>query len=579
MSTISEHAGEDAAYALRARSTVVRVAIMAIIAGMLWVFSDWRMAPLWWAGYALLQLAVTRIRGEKLGARLYGLSLVSYAVAGYPAWRMWTHDGQLGIAAGTMFLCGMLAQLVVASLGAKRLFWASAGPLIAYLVIIPPVAFGWGRLTEGLAVSGCAVLLVAYLAVLWRGQQRALEAIEAERSLAKTLQTGAEAASQAKTDFLATMSHELRTPMNAVLGAADLLGRTTLTEEQAEHVAMLADGGVVLMQVLNDVLDLAKIEAGKLSIDPTNVDLHDFVKRCAAMWRPRAQDKGLAFVVEVATDVPQFAVLDATRTGQVVFNLISNALKFTDKGAVTLRVAMTPSPSGAPDLTIAVSDSGIGLSAESISRLFNAFEQADGSISRRFGGTGLGLSISQKLAQMMGGAIDVQSVEGQGSTFTLRAPFVAGRVPEAPLVELSAAEAELPASMRILLAEDNASNQRIIDLFLRPIGADLTIVSNGLEAVQAAMAAAYDLVLMDMQMPVMDGLEATRQIRAGGGPNAGVPIIAISANVLDAQRRACSEAGMTGHIAKPIDARILLSTVISALSAPQVTEAPAASAA
>ena len=211
--------------------------------------------------------------------------------------------------------------------------------------------------------------------------------------------------------------------------------------------------------------------------------------------------------------------------------------------------------------------------------MFNAFEQADGSISRRFGGTGLGLSISQKLAQMMGGAIDVQSVEGQGSTFTLRAPFVAGRAPEAPLVEMSAAEAELPASMRILLAEDNASNQRIIDLFLRPIGADLTIVSNGLEAVQAAMAAAYDLVLMDMQMPVMDGLEATRQIRSGGGPNAGVPIIAISANVLDAQRRACSEAGMTGHIAKPIDARILLSTVISALSAPQVTEAPAASAA
>ena len=573
MRIVSDHAGEDAAHALRTRSTLVRVAIMAVIAGMLWVFSGWRLAPIWWAAYALLQFAATRMGPERLGARLYGLSVVSYAIAGFPAWRMWTHDGQLGIATATMFLCGMLAQLVVASLGAKRLFWASAGPLIAYLIVIPPLAFGAARLGEGLAVSGCAVLLVAYLAVLWRGQQRALEAIEAERRLARTMQRDAEAASQAKTDFLATMSHELRTPMNAVLGAADLLGRTALTDEQAEHVAMLSDGGVVLMQVLNDVLDLAKIEAGKLSIDPTSIDLHDFVKRCAAMWRPRAQDKGLDFLVIVAPDAPQYAVLDATRAGQVVFNLVSNALKFTDEGAVTLRVALASSVTGEPELVLSVCDSGIGLSVEAMGRLFNAFEQADSSISRRFGGTGLGLSISQKLAQMMGGAITVQSAEGEGSTFTLRVPYVAGRAPETPIAEPSAADAAAPSSMRILLAEDNPSNQRIIDLFLRPIGADLTIVPNGQEAVAAAASSAFDLILMDMQMPVMDGLEATRRIRAGDGPNASAPIIAISANVLDAQRRACSDAGMTGHIAKPIDARILLSTVISALSAPPDVDA------
>ena len=387
------------------------------------------------------------------------------------------------------------------------------------------------------------------------------------------MQRDAEAASQAKTDFLATMSHELRTPMNAVLGAADLLGRTALTDEQAEHVAMLSDGGVVLMQVLNDVLDLAKIEAGKLSIDPTSIDLHDFVKRCAAMWRPRAQDKGLDFLVIVAPDAPQYAVLDATRAGQVVFNLVSNALKFTDEGAVTLRVALASSVTGEPELVLSVCDSGIGLSVEAMGRLFNAFEQADSSISRRFGGTGLGLSISQKLAQMMGGAITVQSAEGEGSTFTLRVPYVAGRAPETPIAEPSAADAAAPSSMRILLAEDNPSNQRIIDLFLRPIGADLTIVPNGQEAVAAAASSAFDLILMDMQMPVMDGLEATRRIRAGDGPNASAPIIAISANVLDAQRRACSDAGMTGHIAKPIDARILLSTVISALSAPPDVDA------
>ena len=579
MPIISELAGEDAAHALRSRSTLIRIVIVAFIAGMLWQYSAWHYAPLWWAAYSALQLAATRRRRDWLGARLYILPIVSYTVAGFPAWRMWTHDGQLGIAAATMYLCGMLAQLVVGSLGAKRLFWASAGPLIAYLILIPPLAFGAARLSEGLAISGCAILLVGYLAVLWRGQQRALEAIEAERRLARESQQRAEAASQAKTDFLATMSHELRTPMNAVLGATDLLGRTTLTEEQAEHVAMLSGGGAVLMQVLNDVLDLAKIEAGKLSIDPTNIDLHAFIARCATMWRPRAQDKALEFVVAMAPDVPQYAVLDATRTGQVVFNLISNALKFTDKGTVTLRVEMVPSPTGEPELAISISDTGIGLSAEAMARLFTAFEQADSSISRRFGGTGLGLSISQKLAQMMGGAIGVESVEGQGSTFTLRSPFIAGRVIEAPAVEPSAAQAALPTSVRILLAEDNPSNQRIIDLFLRPIGADVTIVSNGREAVEAAMTEAFDLILMDMQMPVMDGLTATRQIRGGGGPNANAPIIAITANVLDAQRQACREAGMNGHIAKPVDARNLLSTVFSALNGSEFAEADEASAA
>ena len=561
----------NAAVSLRTRSTAVRVSIMALVAGLLWTVADWSPAPVWWLVYAGLQFVITRLpqTGSRAGPLLYGASLLTYAVAGFPAWHMWTHAGELGIAAATMFLSGMLVQLVVSSLGARRLFWISAAPLIGYLVLIPLFAFGRERLPEGLAASGCAVMLISYLAVLWRGQQAALDAIHTARRQAVSLQREAEAASQAKTDFLATMSHELRTPMNAVLGAADLLGRTALTEEQRGHVAMLADGGEILMQVLNDVLDLAKIEAGKLDIDPLNADVHDFVRRCTALWSPRAQDKGLTFHKIIAPGTPQFAVVDTTRTGQIVFNLISNALKFTETGGVTLSMAAEPTGPDTFDLVLSVADTGIGMPAEVQSRLFTAFEQADGSTSRRFGGTGLGLSISQKLAQMMGGSISAESVEGQGSTFVVRLPCSAGEAIEA-VDPAALADGEGPGvAVRILVAEDNPSNQRVIELFLRPIGADVTIVGDGQQALEALDSAPFDLVLMDMQMPVMDGLEATRRLRAGGGLNSRIPVLALTANVMEAHRKACSEAGMNGHIAKPIDARLLLTAVIAAFdSAP-----------
>ena len=362
------------------------------------------------------------------------------------------------------------------------------------------------------------------------------------------------------------MSHELRTPMNAVLGAADLLGRTELNEEQKGHVAILADGGAILMHVLNDVLDLAKIEAGKLSIDTARTDIHDFLRRCAALWSPRADDKKLEFSLSISPDVPQHVLIDKTRVGQIVFNLLSNALKFTESGRIKLSLEAERIESGRVDLVLHVADTGIGMSGAALARLFTAFNQADGSISRRFGGTGLGLSISQKLAEMMDGEISVTSVAGQGSTFSLR---IAAEVVPAPEVDLTGAddtEDKLRPALRILVAEDNLSNQRIIDFFLRPIGAEITIVGDGQQALDVLSVAAFDVVLMDMQMPVMDGLEATRRLRASGGMNAGIPVLALTANVMDAQKKACFEAGMTGHIAKPIDARLLLTSVINACS-------------
>ena len=569
MSVQTDSTVQQGALSHRARSVATRVAIMAVIAAMLWTLTDWRLAPFWWIAYAALQWATVHMAARHANAehprRIYALITLSYTVAGFPVWHMWTQAGEMGSAAATMFLAGMLVQLVVSSLDSGRLFWAGSSPLIGYLILVPTLAFGSERLREGLAVTGCAILLVFYLIILWRSQQRALVALRESRRTAEAAQRAAELASQAKTDFLATMSHEVRTPMNAVLGATDLLGRTNLTEEQQGLVTLLADGGAILMHILNDVLDLSKIEAGKLALDPTETDPHEFIRRCSAIWAPRARDKGLDFRLTIAKQVPPLVAMDALRVGQIVFNLISNSLKFTDTGKVTLELDLVPLAPGRADLLIRVSDTGIGMSQAAISQLFTAFQQADGSISRRFGGTGLGLSIGQKLAEMMGGEISVESTEGLGSTFTLRIPVAvteARQVEPTPTAENS--DETIPL-LRILVAEDNAANQRIIDLFLRPLGAEVTIVGDGSQALDALAVTPFDLVLMDMQMPVMDGLEATRRLRSSTGINAQIPVIALTANVMEAQRKACFDAGMTAHVAKPIDARLLLSAVLAAV--------------
>ncbi|MDB5452457.1 MAG: hypothetical protein JWO33_1035, partial [Caulobacteraceae bacterium] len=488
---------------------------------------------------------------------LYAACFLSFTVAGAPSWHLWTQVGVLGVAAATMFLCGMLAQLVASSLAAKRLFIVSAAPLVCYLVLTPAVAFGPQHPAEGLGIVACALLMIVYLAVLWRGQQRVLESVQASREQA-------EAASRAKTEFLATMSHEIRTPMNAVLGAADLLDRTELSAEQRAHVTMLQDGGAILMQVLNDVLDLSKIEAGKLSIARSTVDLHSLVRRCANFWAPRVADAGLEMRVEIAPGTPRHVSLDAIRTGQILFNLIANAIKFTADGTITLGAMVREDAAGDTEVVISVRDTGMGIGREALSRLFRPFEQADGSITRRFGGTGLGLAIGQRLAGLMAGEITAQSAEGMGSVFYLRIPAQVLEVEAAEPVDPEQAPQDLSAPLRVLVAEDNPANQRIIEHFLRPIGAVVTMVGDGAQAVEMLAMATFDVVLMDMQMPVMDGLEATRRVRAGGGPNAEAPIFALTANVMEAHRDACVAAGMSGHIAKPIDARLLLSSVLNA---------------
>ena len=370
----------------------------------------------------------------------------------------------------------------------------------------------------------------------------------------------AEAANKAKSEFLANMSHEIRTPLNGVMGVAGALAWTRLDPQQAEMVQLIETSAKTLEALLSDVLDLARIEAGHMEIRPEPFDLAASVSACAALFEPLAEAKGLHFAVSVASAAEGAYLGDAARLRQILSNLLGNAVKFTAEGRVRLCVTAEPGAHG-ERLVFQVSDSGIGFDQETAARLFGRFQQADGSITRRYGGSGLGLAISRSLAEAMGGTLTAEGEPGVGATFTLalELPRVAGVEAGRGAALDGEASAEV-GGMRVLLAEDHPTNRRLVELILGAAGVDLTCVENGAEAVEMAQRAQFDLILMDMQMPVMDGLTAIRRIRAweareGRAPT---PIYSLTANAMPEHTRASAEAGADGHLSKPITAETLL---------------------
>jgi signal transduction histidine kinase/CheY-like chemotaxis protein len=424
----------------------------------------------------------------------------------------------------------------------------------------------WLRVQDRRTSNGGIVTVVNDITDLKRDAKSLAEARDAS-----------EAANRAKSEFLANMSHEIRTPLNGVIGLTQALARTELAKDQREMLDLIQSSGHTLQTLLSDILDLARVESGRLEIADEIFDLSRAVNDAAQLYREPASDKGLQFFVEIEPEAAVWVRGDVVRVKQILTNLVSNAVKFTTTGFVSLTACVGKDRAGAPIMRFTVEDTGVGFDAVAKARLFTRFEQADGTITRRFGGTGLGLAICRQLADMMGGELDCESEPGGGSAFILTLPLIVAEAPAAPVAAVATTQDASKDRLRVLVADDHPTNRKVVELILSQAPIDLVQAENGAEALEACRTQSFDMVLMDMQMPVMDGLTAVREIRQHelvmGRER--TPIIMLTANALPDHVAAAQAAGADRHLAKPFDAAELLALVVELSSENQQKAAAA----
>ncbi|HYF22580.1 MAG TPA: response regulator [Caulobacteraceae bacterium] len=532
---------------------------------------------------------------EALGC---GAVLVNAIVFGSLSVPLWLLGGPIGGVCAALVLSAAILNTIVSTQGSRAMLAAAGGPQFAYLLATPLFMgyFGAAPHAQSAVALGC-VSFTAYALILWNilDKNRAANLVaqaESERKRAE-----AEAATAAKSAFVATVSHDLRTPISAMLaGAAEL--QKTGGEASRSHAALISDAARMMKTLLDDILDHSKLQAGRMTVEESRFDLRALMAQTARLWGAETRKKGLRLRVEGAASVPQWVEGDPIRIRQILNNLISNALKFTDRGSITLRLSAWAAEDEHAAVRVQVADTGSGMTPEQLKRLFTPFDQTDAGVASRYGGTGLGLAISRDLARLMGGWLTAVSAKDRGSAFTLGLTLRLAEAPAAGSDQLAAPErVELPAPvflapvafdpapehapepvvveapveddgerpLRVLVVDDHDINRRAVQLILQPLGVDITAASHGKMALEIAATEAFDVVFMDVRMPEMDGRETTRRLRAMDGPNRHVPVIAVTADNAEEDVAACLAAGMDHFVAKPIDAGRLLEALSLAL--------------
>lgn len=555
---------------------------------------DWRVAAIW----ASAASASCVVRGEVERAMYKGdirrpttlLTLIAtanstlWALAPLLAWNTGQTWSQM--IAMSMLLAALLMVFTQFGHMLRQAFIATS----PYIAVAAWIAAHMKSPAEFWPFAICVLVLGGAMhanILFWRVHRAMIDRYQGKQAALITelelARDSANAANAAKSAFLAVISHELRTPMNGVLGAAQLLGAAALAPAQRRYVDMIRTSGDALLVQLNDILDFAKIESGRIELEKIQVPLGELVESIGAVWSASAEAKGLRSAVIVADDLPTLVFSDPTRLSQIMHNLLSNATKFTAEGAVGVTVSGERVGEARARIAIAVSDTGMGISAADQARLFQPFSQIDSSSTRRFGGTGLGLVISRRLAELLGGTLEVRSAPNEGSVFTLTLEVDVAQwsAADAPPEPEAAPEAVIPASrpLRVLVAEDHVINRKLLTLWLEMEGHTHACAENGEMALELSAAQAFDVVLMDVNMPVMDGLTAVKAIRGSRGPNRETPIIMLSASVRAEDYDAGAAAGANAYLAKPIDFVSLRTVLVDTLRDTESLERDEASAA
>jgi signal transduction histidine kinase/ActR/RegA family two-component response regulator len=523
---------------------------------VLWLFTNPRRIARW---------PVTTRTGRLVGSAVASCGWV------LNGWFFW----EAGHPATQMMALALLAGVNVYSLKScykspVHLVACTAPPGLC-LMVLPMTMHA--PLWQWLSFQAANVLLVAFAASSGASLHAAhRKIVEMTESLIGEREA-AESANRAKSEFLANMSHEIRTPLNGVVGVADLLSRSELTPKDREMVQLIRSSGQTLERLLSDILDLARIESGLVAVETAPFNLGETVRAVAALSRLRADEKGVAVTVEMAPGTDDVFEGDEVRIRQVITNLVSNAVKFTDAGRVIISATHAQGR-----VRLRVEDTGVGFDMAAKDKVFGRFQQADGSITRRFGGTGLGLAISRHLCELMGGELNCQSAPGVGSEFWMDIPLArSGRAPRAGRATVDEGPAAVGTARlpRVLVADDHPTNRKVVQLILADAGVDLVLAEDGLQALERFGEQSFDVVLMDMQMPVMDGLTAVQRIRdwelAAGKRR--TPVLMLTANALPEHVAAGAEAGADGHLAKPITADALLRAVFGAVACPDLVSA------